>query len=115
MCDSAYCANAGCAFGGAAEYARVLGAVAAKTGNCSEPPAGCDLYLERYARAGVHGTCGVNERVRQWVVRACGVGDATLACVSTATGSSGYLVGLLGLLLMFLTVRALKRRAVRLK
>ena len=110
VCSTRTCAAAECAFGNPDNYRNVIERVGEATDGCTEPPLQCSLYLERFAKAGIHGTCGENEQARIWAAQVCLVTEEPLDCTVAQTGHPHVLVALLAVILIFLTVRALKRR-----
>ena len=108
VCSTLQCPAAECAFGDIAHYHNVVAKVAETTNNCTEPPLQCTLYLERFAKAGPHGNCGANEQPRVWAAQVCLVTQEPFDCTATETGNPHILIALIAVLLIFLTVRALK-------
>lgn len=108
-CSTKTCTAAECAFGNLVNYGNVVKKVADVTQDCTQPPLRCTLHLERFARAGTHGTCGANEQTRIWAAQVCLVTQEPFDCNAAETGHPHVLIALMAVILIFLTVRALKR------
>ena len=113
VCSTQTCAATECAFGNLVNYNNIMEKVAQSTQDCTEPPLQCTLALERFAKAGTHGTCGANEQTRIWAAQVCLVTQEPFDCTISETGNPHILIALMAVILIFLTVRALKHPTKR--